>query len=147
MEFHEHQEMENEENRQHSKRVKKKSITRGRKANDEQKDKEELQILKSLDHKIKPESTSKDNFAIFEDCITSKLCKIGDTLTEDETDSVEFEIFSVTEKARKSRNKQNQFSNYSFLCSTAVLQRTPTYLNILSNLANGLGSPHFNPSS
>lgn len=139
--------MENEENRQHFKRVKKKSITRGRKANDEQKDKEELQILKSLNHKIKPESTSKDNFAIFEDCVTSKLCKIGDTLTKDETDSVEFEITSVTEKARKSRNKQNQFSNYSFLYSTAVLQRTPTYLNILSNLANGLGSPHFNPSS
>ena len=139
--------MENEENRQHSKRVKKKSITRGRKANDEQKDKEELQILKSLNHKIKPESTSKDNFTIFEDCVTSKLCKIGDTLTKDETDSVEFEITSVTEKARKSRNKRNQFSNYSFLYSTAVLQRTPTYLNILSNLANGLGSPHFNPSS
>ena len=139
--------MENEENRQHFKRIKKKSITRGRKANDEQKDKEELQILKSLNHKIKPESTSKDNFAIFEDCVTSKLCKIGDTLTKDETDSVEFEITSVTEKARKSRNKQNQFSNYSFLYSTAVLQRTPTYLNILSNLANGLGSPHFNPSS
>ena len=139
--------MENEENRQHFKRVKKKSITRGRKANDEQKDKEELQILKSLNHKIKPESTSKDKFAIFEDCVTSKLCKIGDTLTKDETDSVESEITSVTEKARKSRNKQNQFSNYSFLYSTAVLQRTPTYLNILSNLANGLGSPHFNPSS
>ena len=57
-------------------------------------------------------------------------------------DSIEFEIISVIEKARKfSRRKQSHYSNFPFLHSAGVPQQTHTYSDTGSSSANGPASP------
>ena len=107
---------------------------------------DELTVLRSLSQEVKPKFPSGDNFAIFGEYITSKLCKLGRTLTGKEMNSVEFEITSVIEKARKfSQRKQSHYSNFQFLHSAGVDQQTHTYSNTGSSSAKGPGSPQFNP--
>ena len=84
---------------------------------------EELEILRSLSQEVKPKLTSRDNFTIFGEYIASKLRKLGGTLTDDEMDSIELEITSVIEKAKKlSQRKQSHYSNFPFWHSPGGLQ-------------------------
>ena len=107
-----------------------------------------LKCLNSLSREVKPELTSRDNCTIFGEYIALKLSKIGETLTDDEMDSVDFEITSVIEKAKKfSQRKQSHYSNFLFLHSTGVPQQTYTYSQTGSSSANGSSSPQFNPLS
>ena len=61
----------------------------------------DLSNLKSLSQEVKSKSTLRGNFTIFGEYITAKLRKLGETLTDDEMDSIEFEVATVIEKARK----------------------------------------------
>ena len=107
----------------------------------------ELEILRSLSQEVKPKLTSRDNFTIFGEYIASKLRKLKGTLTDDEMDSLKFEVASVIKKASKfSKRKQSHYSNFPFLHSAGVPQQTHTYSDIRSSSGNGPGSPQFNPS-
>ena len=62
-------------------------------------------------------------------------------------DSIEFEITSVIEKARKFfQRKQNYYSNFPFLHSAGTPQQTHTYSDKGGSSANGPASPQFNPT-
>ena len=117
---------------------------RGRKTCLENIEDEKLEILRSLSQVVKSKLTSRDDFTFFGECFASKLRKLGGTLTDDEMDSIKFEIICVIEKARKfSKRKQSHYSNFPFLHSAGVPQQTHTY----SDSANGPGSLQFNPPS
>ena len=61
-------------------------------------------------------------------------------------DSIEFEITSVIEKARKFfQRKQNDYSNFPFLHSAGIPQQTHTYSDTGGSSASGPASPQFNP--